>query len=121
MPSSRQNLRLFFLSLFTPALSHPLAFHCICMRGAASKPLSFVQYLVTFLVHSWWWYVCACCFVVYSMTRPLTHSIFKMFLLSMVDRDVGLMDKGTVYHRQYLLSPQHISCPAFLCVPLICL
>lgn len=89
MPSSRQNLLLFFLSLFTPALSHPLAFHCICMGGAASKPLGFVQYLVTFLVHGCWWYVCACGFAEYSVTPPLTHSICKMFLLSMVDRDVG--------------------------------
>lgn len=84
MPSSRQNLLLFFLSLFTPALSHPLAFHCICMGGAASKPLGFVQYLVTFLVHGCWWYVCACSFAEYSVTPPLTHSICKMFLFSMV-------------------------------------
>ena len=52
MPSSRQNVWRFFLLLFTPALSHPLAFHCIYMGGAASKPLDFVQYLITSLVHS---------------------------------------------------------------------
>lgn len=52
MPSSRQNVWWFFLLLFTPALSHPLAFHCICMGRAASKPPSFVQYLITSLVRS---------------------------------------------------------------------